>query len=110
VLGPKKLDEITTADVERLVDSLSHGGRALSPASRNRCRDLLSGMFKRAQRLGLVSANPVTGIPKLREASGRVLYLTPEEEDAVRAALPADLHPVFTVSINTGSAGRSRRL
>jgi site-specific recombinase XerD len=102
VLGPKKLDEITTGDVERLLDSLRRGERALSPASRNRCRDLLSGMFRRAQRLGLVSGNPVTGIPKLKEASGRVLYLTSEEEEAIRAALPADLHPVFTVSINTG--------
>jgi site-specific recombinase XerD len=102
VLGPRKLDEITTGEVERLLDSLSHGERALSPASRNRCRDLLSGMFKRAQRLGLVSTNPVTGIPKLKEASGRVLYLSADEEEAVRAALPTDLHPVFTVSINTG--------
>jgi hypothetical protein len=34
----------------------SAGGTA--GASRNRCRDLLSGMFKRAMRLGLVSANP----------------------------------------------------
>jgi site-specific recombinase XerD len=49
-----------------------------------------------------VNVNPVTGIPKLKEASGRVLYLSPEEEEAVRAALPTELHPVFTVSINTG--------
>jgi site-specific recombinase XerD len=102
VLGSKRLDEITTGDVERLLDSLGHGDRAVSPASRNRCRDLLSGMFKRAVRLGLVSANPVRGIPKLKEPSGRVLFLDPEQEDAVRAALPVSLRPLFTVSINTG--------
>jgi integrase len=102
VLGPKKLDEITTGEVERFLDGLNRGERALSPASRNRYRDLLSGMFKRAQRLGLVSVNPVTGIPKLREASGRVVFLSYEEEEAVRAALPPELRSLFTVSINTG--------
>src|SRR6266446_1645798 len=84
VLGSKRLDEITTGDVERLLDSLGHGERAVSPASRNRCRDLLSGMFKRAIRLGLVSTNPVKGIPKLKEPGGRVVFVDAEQEDAVR--------------------------
>jgi integrase len=100
--GPRKLDEITTADIERFLDELRRGDRAVSPASRNRYRDQLSGMFKRAVRLGLVAANPVKGIPKLREAGGRVVYLDHDEEEAVRAALPADLRPLFAVSINTG--------
>jgi integrase len=100
--GPRKLDEITTADIERFLDELRRGDNAVAPASRNRYRDQLSGMFKRAVRLGLVPANPVKGIPKLREPGGRVIYLNPEGEDAVRAALPAELRPVFTLSINTG--------
>jgi site-specific recombinase XerD len=65
ILGSKKLDEITTADVERFLASLREGERAVSPASVNRYRDLLSGLFKRALRLGLVALNPVRGIPKL---------------------------------------------
>jgi site-specific recombinase XerD len=100
--GPRKLDEITTADVERFLDGLRRGDRAVSPASRNRYRDQLSGMFKRSLRLGLVTTNPVKGIPKVKEPSGRIAYLSSEEEDAVRAALPPALRPVFTVSINTG--------
>lgn len=102
VFGERKLDEITTADVERFLDGLTKGERAVSPATRNRYRDLLSGMFKRAIRLGRVATNPVRGIPKVKEPGGRVVYLTPEEEQVVRDALPPDLRPLFTVSVHTG--------
>ena len=44
VLGDKKLDEITTADVEHFLASLREGERAVSPATVNRYRDLLSGL------------------------------------------------------------------
>jgi hypothetical protein len=50
-------------------------------------------MFKRAVRLGLVTANPVKGIPKVKEPSGRVVYLSSDEEDAVLSALPPALRP-----------------
>lgn len=109
VLTGKKLDEITTGDVERFLDSLAEGERAVTPATRNRYRDLLSGMFKRAKRLGLVVANPVQGIPKAKEAGGRVVYLPPAtktrpafEEEALRDALGEGLRPAFTLSVNTG--------
>lgn len=109
VLGEKKLDEITTPDVERLLLSLREGERAVSPASVNRYRDLLSGLFKRAMRLGLLAVNPVKGIPKEKEPGGRILYLPPAtvdrsayEEAALREALPADLRPLFTVAVHTG--------
>src|SRR2546422_2273628 len=39
VLGDKKLDEITTADVEHFLASLREGERAVSPASVNRYRE-----------------------------------------------------------------------
>jgi site-specific recombinase XerD len=109
VLGGCRLDAITTADVERFLDSLSEGPRAVAPATRNRYRDLLSGMFKRAVRLGLVTANPVKGIPKVKEAAGRVLYLPPAtkdrpayEEHALRDALPDALRHMLDLSMNTG--------
>jgi integrase len=44
----------------------------------------------------------VKGIPKLKEPGGRVLFVDAEQEDAVRTALPDELRPLFTVSINTG--------
>jgi site-specific recombinase XerD len=109
VLGDSRLDVITTADVERFLDSLTAGERPIAPATRNRYRDLLSGMYKRAVRLGLVVANPVKGIPKVKEAGGRVLYLPPAtkdrsayEEAALTKALLAELRPLFIVSVHTG--------
>jgi len=104
VLGDKKLDEITTADVEHFLASLQEGERQVSPATVNRYRDLLSGLFKRAMRLGLVAANPVRGIPKLKEAGRRLVYLPPdgEEEAALREALAPAIRPLFTVSLHTG--------
>jgi integrase len=108
-LGDRKLDEITTAEAERFLESLRQGERAVSPASVNRSRDLLSGMFKRAVRLGLTPVNPVTGIPKAKEPGGRLVYLPPAtparpayEEDALRDALAAELRSLFLVSVHTG--------
>lgn len=97
--GDRPLDTITTADVERFRDSLLDGR---APATVNRYRALLSGMFKRALRLGLVAVNPVRGVPQFREAGQRLAYLTPEEEAVIRDALPERLRPAFTVSVNTG--------
>lgn len=109
VLGAKKLDEITTADVERFLAVLGEGERAVAPATVNRYRDLLSGIFRRAIRLGLLTSNPVKGIPKLKEPGGRIVYLPPGttdrrayEEDALRDALPPELRPLFGVSVHTG--------
>ena len=85
------------------------GERAIAPATRNRYRDLLSGMLKRAVRLGLVVSNPIKGIPKIKEAGGRILYLPPAtkerpayEELALIKALPVELRPWFLVSMHTG--------
>jgi site-specific recombinase XerD len=109
VLGEKKLDEITTADIEHFLASLREGDKAVAPATVNRYRDLLSGLFKRAKRLGLVPTNPVQGIPKLKEAGGRMVYLPPGtrarpafEEEALAGALPKGLRPLFTVAVHTG--------
>lgn len=60
------------------------------------------GCSRRALRLGLVPANPVTGIPKVREAGGRLAYLGPDEENALGDALPERLRPVFIVALHTG--------
>ena len=67
-LGDRKLDEITTVDLERF---LAQRQEQVTAATCNRYRDRLSGMFKRARRLGLVTVNPVSEIQKLREPGGR---------------------------------------
>jgi integrase len=96
-LGTRNLEDITTADVERVRDTL-HAGR--TGASVNRYRDLLSAMFKRAKRLGLVPANPVTGIPKFREAGQRLVFLHLEDEPVLRGVLPARLQPAATIAMH----------
>jgi integrase len=59
-------------------------------------------MFKRAIRLGLLERNPVTGIPKEKEAGGRLAFLSEAGERAVLEALPAERHALVTLAINTG--------
>lgn len=53
--GDRKLDEITTTDIERFLAGLRQGWsspsrRKLTPATVNRYRDRLSGMFRRSVR------------------------------------------------------------
>jgi site-specific recombinase XerD len=99
LLGEARLDAITPRDFERCVRGLHEG---LTPASVNRLRDRLSGMFKRAIRLGLLERNPVSGIPKAKEASGRLAVLSGPGESAVLTALPAERHALVVLAINTG--------
>jgi integrase len=99
VWAERKLDAITTADVEQFRDGLL--GR-LSRATANRYRDCLSAMYRRAIRLGLASTNPVSGVSKFRESGGRLVYLGSQEEAAIRDTLPPELRPHFLVSVNTG--------
>jgi len=93
------LDAIGPADIERSVRRL---GETLAPASVNRLRDRLSGMFKRARRLSLVTVNPVSEIPKLKEAGGRLAFVSPFGEDAVLASLPVERRPLVVLAVNTG--------
>jgi integrase len=81
---------------------LRDGERAVSGATQNRYRDRISGMFTRAIRLGLVVQNPARGIRKVRESTGRVVYLTAETERAIHDQLPPALRPLVTVAVNTG--------
>jgi len=98
-LGAKRLDEITSQDVEGVLLEL-RGDR--QPGTVNRYRDLLSAIFKRATRDGLVLANPVKATSKLKEPAGRVAYILAEEERSLLDALAAVFRPHFFVSINTG--------
>ena len=98
-LGNRRLEEITTADVERIRDSLLEGRTG---ATVNRYRDLLSAMFKRAIRLGHVPVNPVRGIPKFREAGQRLVWLHEEDEPVLHGVLPARLRPAVILAQHMG--------
>jgi integrase len=99
VFGAKLLSEITTADVEGFIEGLL---TTVSQPTANRYRDRLSAMFKRAVRLRLATANPVTGVPKFRETGGRLVCLSKPQEAAIRGALAADMRPYFDFALHTG--------
>jgi hypothetical protein len=90
LFGDIPLDVITHADVERCVRTL---GETLAPASVNRLRDRLSGMFRRALRLGLVPANPVKDIPKLKEAGSRLALREPRRRRGTARRAPCGTSP-----------------
>jgi integrase len=97
----RKLDTITTADVERFIEERL---AEVSQATANRYRDRLSAMFKRAERLGLIPkhTNPVTDVPKFRESGGRIVNLTDVQEAAIREALAPLMRPYFDFALHTG--------
>lgn len=97
--GERRLDEIQPVDVERFRDGLlATRGRATA----NRYRALLSAIYRRAIRQGTAESNPVRAVPTFKENGERLIYLTPEEEAAVLAALLPQHRPLFVVSVNTG--------
>ena len=112
--GDTPLDALTIADVVGFLDGLL---ARRAQATRNRYRTTLHAMLNRAIRHGHLAANPVTGVAKGREPEGRLLWLTVEDEAAVRDQLApeatvtgrrsldarrGDLRPLFTVSLHTG--------
>jgi integrase len=100
--GDRLLASITAGDVERFLRGLREGPEAITGATANRYRDRISGLYKRAVRLGLVETNPATGIRKAKEPGGRVLYLMADEEAAIRDQLAPELRPLFAFSLHTG--------
>jgi len=99
--GERKLDTITTADVERFIEERL---TEVSQATANRYRDRLSAMFKRAERLALIPkrSNPATDVPKFRESGGRLVNLTDVQEAAIREALAPVMRPYFDFALHTG--------
>src|SRR3989442_2196819 len=78
--GDRPLASIAPGDVERFLRGLREGPGAVTGATANRYRDRISGLYKRAIRLGLVATNPAKGIRKAKEPGGRLVYLTAAEE------------------------------
>jgi integrase len=87
------IGDIRPFDVERLTDSLLGKKTPKGPRSEttvNRYFALLSTIFTRAMREGIVENNPCSGIEKSKEQS-RDRYLTHEEEARLTNVLVGDL-------------------
>jgi integrase len=89
---PSELDKIRT---ERL--------KVVSPATVNREMALLKRVYNVAGRDEKTATNPVAKLRMLREPSGRVRYLSDEEEARLMAALSTDANRErVTVLLHTG--------
>jgi integrase len=109
-LGGRALDEITPAELERIrtgrLDRAPGDDgtrRAVTAATANREFAFLRRVYNIAIRDDKTDRNPVSKLTALREPSGRVRYLSDEEETALLKALSTDedRHRV-TVLLQTG--------
>ena len=88
---------LQTVDVEALLaDHYKH----VSPATRNRHRDLLSGMFRWAERKGYKT--PRLSIGRREKEFHRLRRLLPDEESRLMAALPQKMQDLVVVALDTG--------
>ena len=110
----RTLDEVTTAELEKIrverlktppppEDETDKPRKAVTNATVNREFAFLKHVFNIAVRDGKTTSNPVAKLKMLREPSGRVRYLSDEEEARLMKALPAERdRERVTVLLQTG--------
>jgi integrase len=95
----RTLDEVTPAELDKVrtdrlaVPPPTNGNekpKAISPATVNREFAFLKHVYNIAVRDGKTESNPVAKLRMLRESSGRVRYLSDEEEERLMKSLPTD--------------------
>jgi integrase len=99
-MAGRTLEDITPAELERFrTERLAK----IKPATINREFALLRRVFNVAIRDGKTERNPVTKLGMLREPSGRVRYLSDDEEKRLMQALATDAERQrVTVLLQTG--------
>lgn len=86
-LGDRRLDDLTTADVQRFHNSLRS-----TPCAANYARLVLSVLFAKAAKWGVTARrNPVSDVERFEERSVE-RFLTPEERQALERVLTAAEH------------------
>tara|TARA_B110001454_G_scaffold64823_1_gene62990 strand:+ start:39528 stop:40550 length:1023 start_codon:yes stop_codon:yes gene_type:complete len=75
----RKLSEIMSTEWETFLDRLISKDK-LAPATRNRVRALVSKLYNDALRQNVVSKNPITPLPKLKESMTKWDYWATGEE------------------------------
>ncbi|MBI2218947.1 MAG: hypothetical protein HYU51_16805 [Candidatus Rokubacteria bacterium] len=83
----RTLDEITPGDVEKIRTARLE---TVAPGTVNRECGFLKHVFNVAMRDGRTDRNPVARLKLLREPSGRVRYLSDDEEARLMTALATD--------------------
>ena len=112
ILGGVVASSVQPADVEKLKGVLAEvpgWGGLRKPATVNKAVQFLRAAYGLARRNGLVTANPVQDVRRLRENNARTRELTPEEETKLLEALePAkirsrsDYRPLVRLLIASG--------
>ena len=95
----RRLDGITSRDVDRLLSSLDR----VSSATRNRVLTAASTLFRRAQAMGYVEENPARGIERAREHVTPIPLVSLEQQDRLLQLLPPDKRLLFLVALETGA-------
>lgn len=83
----KPLSEITGWLIEKWRSARLKGG--VSPSTTNRDLAALRGLFSRAVEWGVLAEHPMRTVKALQEPSGKVRWLTDDEETRLRTALDA---------------------
>ena len=76
--------------------------KSITPASVNRELACLKYMYTKAMEWGYVKANPAKKVKLLKEPSGRLRYLQPDEVDALLKACASHIRPIVVTALNTG--------
>jgi len=103
-LGVRAAADITPQEIDRTLDKLA-AERSWTPGTRNRHQAFISLAFRLGVDNGKVQANPARLVHRKRESSGRIRWLTVEEEKKLAAVIEAnypDQLPAFLLSLNTG--------
>ena len=98
--GDKRIDQITTSDIDAFLARLSRDGQ--SPGSVNRYRSRLSSMMNRAIAWRYREENPVRLVMRLKEEKLPDRYLMPDEFQALLAACDQDLRVFVHLAAVTG--------
>lgn len=102
-----RLDELNVRRVEKLRSDMLARGR--KPATVNRAVTRLKGLLSRAVEWGVLEASPLARLKPLRvDQSGRVRYLSPDEEKRLAAALDAREERI-RAERDSGNAWRKER-
>jgi integrase len=99
-LGHLRVREVTTRDVQRLIDKLVRDG--LAPATIDAALTPLRSLYRRAVARGEAQLNPTRGIEKPAVRSKPKRIASPAEAAALLEALPAEDRALWAVAFYAG--------
>jgi integrase len=99
-LGPKKLTEVTRADVQDLADRMTGNGYSASTVQNT--LDPLRRMYDRAVKRDLIAIDPTDGLELRRPRGGRERIASPAEATTLLDGLPDDIRALYATAMYAG--------